>query len=101
MASKRKNKGKGKGRSRASSGGGGAVVTVVEIEGVPRGASAGALVGFLCDEAGIHIETDPPGAIVALSRYEESGLLLLETDPEHLGETPLNRSLPLGSPARM
>jgi len=48
-------------------------------------------------EAEVHIESDPPGAQVSLSRYEERGLFLVETGTEVLGSTPLVRKLPKGS----
>ncbi|MBI4601849.1 MAG: SUMF1/EgtB/PvdO family nonheme iron enzyme, partial [Planctomycetes bacterium] len=45
----------------------------------------------------LRLETDPPGARVTLSRYEERGPLLVETPPEPIGATPLERRLPRGS----
>lgn len=43
------------------------------------------------------IESNPPGAMVLLSRYEERGPLLVELEPEMLGVTPLETRLPRGS----
>jgi serine/threonine-protein kinase len=47
--------------------------------------------GLLC------LTTDPPGAEVLLSRYEERGPLLVETAPTILGKTPIEKHLPRGS----
>jgi len=43
------------------------------------------------------LTTDPPGAEVLLSAYEERGPLLVETRPEVVGTTPLEKRLPRGS----
>ncbi len=51
----------------------------------------------LAGEGEVRLESDPPGAAVFLSRYEEKGLLLVESAAEPLGTTPLERKLPKGS----
>ena len=49
------------------------------------------------DQGHVRLASDPPGADVFLSRYEESGLLLKESAPEHLGVAPCSLALPRGS----
>jgi len=45
----------------------------------------------------LRLTSDPPGAAVLLSRYEERGPLLVESAPEEIGATPIERQLPRGS----
>jgi serine/threonine-protein kinase len=45
----------------------------------------------------LRLETEPAGAAVFLSRYEERGPLLVEGPPAALGITPIERPLPRGS----
>ena len=52
---------------------------------------------LLGSEELVELRSDPPGAEVFLSRYEEHGVVLIATEPELLGETPLCRGLPRGS----
>jgi formylglycine-generating enzyme required for sulfatase activity len=48
-------------------------------------------------QAVLKLDSDPTGATVILSRYVERGLLLVETDTETIGTTPLEVSLKPGS----
>jgi len=45
----------------------------------------------------VRLDTRPVGAEVFLSRYEERGILLVESTPERLGQTPIAQELPRGS----
>jgi serine/threonine-protein kinase len=45
----------------------------------------------------LRLRSDPPGATVLLSRFEERGLILAETGREVIGTTPVEKPLPPGS----
>jgi serine/threonine-protein kinase len=66
-------------------------------EGLVRQYQDGRYEMLFRENAPVRLETDPPGAEVLLSRYLESGILLVESPPERLGVTPLDRTLPRGS----
>ncbi len=66
-------------------------------EGLVRQHHDGAYTIELDGEGLLKLTSNPSGATVQLSRYEERGPLLVESPPATLGPTPLDRRLPRGS----
>ncbi|MBI4607364.1 MAG: protein kinase, partial [Planctomycetes bacterium] len=48
-------------------------------------------------EVAVRFETSPPGAMVLVSRYVKKGLLLVESERQVIGATPVAKPLPRGS----
>jgi serine/threonine-protein kinase len=67
------------------------------FEGLVEQYDDGRFIELLRGEKVWSLDTTPPGAVVLLSRYEERGLLLVESPQESPGATPLRKRLPAGS----
>jgi len=67
------------------------------FEGLVEQYDDGHFVELLRGEKVWSLDTAPAGAVVLLSRYEERGLLLVESPQESIGTTPLRKRLPAGS----
>lgn len=66
-------------------------------EGMVRQYNDGQYDTSLEGSAILKFDSNPSGATLVLSRYVERGLLLVESDTETIGTTPIERALPRGS----